>query len=146
MKKTTTIPKFKLKDERLWHFRVFVTRVIDGDTAEVICDLGFGNMRIERIRFLGIDTPELRPRKGTDEEKAAEKVAAIAAKQRVIELIEGREVIIRSAKAGKFGRWLADIYLPDDIISELGRVATGDEPPTVNQLLLDEGHAVPYPK
>ena len=51
------------------------------------------------------------------------------ATERVRELIEGKEVVIQTKKTGKFGRWLADIYLPD-------------EPDrTVNQLLLEEGLA-----
>lgn len=124
--------KFKIHSDKLWHYRCKIVRVIDGDTAVAMIDKGFGNYQLENLRFWGINTPELRPRKGTDEEKEAEKVEARAAKARVEELILGREVIIKTAKSGKFGRFLAEIYLPDDPTK------------TVNDLLVEEGLAVEY--
>ena len=104
------IPKFRVNDPRLWHYRAVVRRVIDGDTIEVLLDKGFGNMKIERLRLAGVDTPELRPRKGTPEDRERERVAARLAKDRVIELVDGREVIVKSYKTGKFGRWIAEVF------------------------------------
>lgn len=46
---------------------------------------------------------------------------------------EGAAVLIRSTKAGKYGRYLADVFREVD-----------GETIHVNQILLDEGHAVPY--
>jgi endonuclease YncB( thermonuclease family) len=125
---------FDLNDTRLWHYRAFIARVIDGDTVVAIIDKGFTNLKMERLRLAGVDAPELRPRKGTDEERIEEKARAKVATERVRELIEGKEVVIQTKKTGKFGRWLADIYLP----GEPGR--------TVNQLLLEEGLATEYPR
>ncbi len=47
----------------MYEYRTKVSRVVDGDTVDVDIDLGFGVwMKKERIRLLGIDTPESRTR------------------------------------------------------------------------------------
>jgi micrococcal nuclease len=124
-------PKFKLQDPRLWHYRAYVIRVIDGDTAIVFVDKGTHNYAVLKVRLAGIDAPELRPREGSSEQRSAEKVLAANATNRLKELVEGKEVIIQTQKTGKFGRWLATL-----------------EPPgydkTANQILLEEGLAVRY--
>ena len=43
-------------------YRIQVTRVVDGDTVDANIDLGFNMMYKERIRLMGIDTPESRTR------------------------------------------------------------------------------------
>ena len=106
-------------------YNALCTSVYDGDSVTLDIDLGFNMwMRNQKIRLLGIDTPELR-----GEERSAGLVAAA----RLRDLIENHEVTLRSHrdKAGKYGRWLGTIYL--DGVS-------------MNQLLLDEGLAEPYPK
>jgi micrococcal nuclease len=67
----------------MYEYRVTVVKVIDGDTVDVDIDLGFGVwIKDERVRIMGIDTPESRTR---DKE---EKVFGLAAKAR---LKEGKE-------------------------------------------------------
>ena len=39
-----------------------VTKIIDGDTIDVILDLGFDILHKSRVRLFGIDTPESRTR------------------------------------------------------------------------------------
>lgn len=43
----------------MFTYRCSIVRVVDGDTIDVELDLGFGIRMIERVRLLGIDTPEL---------------------------------------------------------------------------------------
>ena len=46
-----------------YNFRVTeVTKVVDGDTIDVVIDLGFDIYKHERVRIAGIDTPEKRTR------------------------------------------------------------------------------------
>jgi micrococcal nuclease len=115
----------------MYEYRCKIIRVIDGDTVDVDIDLGFQVwIRGERVRIMGIDTPESRTSDKT------EKVFGLASKARLKELLHG-EVILKTevSKAGedmkgKFGRILGDFILED------GRKAT--------EVLIEEGHAVLY--
>lgn len=115
----------------MYTYRATVLRVVDGDTVDVDLDLGFGIwLRNERVRIMGIDTPESRT---TDE---VEKVFGLAAKARLKELL-GESAILKTQVAkdgtdmkGKFGRILGDFVAPD------GRM--------VSSILIEEGHAVDY--
>ena len=47
----------------MWTYRCKLRRVVDGDTVDVDIDLGFGIWQMnERVRIMGIDTPESRTR------------------------------------------------------------------------------------
>ena len=127
-----SVPKFHLQDPRLWHYRTFVIRVIDGDTVVCLRDLGTHKYDVLKVRLAGVDAPEKRPRVGTPAERTAEKVLAEAATVRLEELVSEREIVIKTEKTGKYGRCLAHLYIP------------GSQTQTANQVLLDEGHAVVY--
>jgi endonuclease YncB( thermonuclease family) len=76
-----------------------VTAVLDGDTFEVMIELGFGVKQEFHVRLDGIDTPE----KNTESGKKA--------KQLVSDLILNKEVILRDRGAEKYGRARASIEL-----------------------------------
>ena len=112
-------------------YDVKLLKVVDGDTVDVDIDLGFGIwLHDERVRIMGIDTPESR----TSDE--VEKLFGLAAKDRLKELLhEGGKLITTEDKdgedmKGKFGRILGDFRVPD------GRVVT--------DILIEEGHCVAY--
>lgn len=111
-------------------YGVEVVRVVDGDTVDVDIDLGFGIvLKDERVRIMGIDTPESRT------SDKVEKVFGLASKQRLKELLnEGAVLITKEDKhgedmKGKFGRILGDFMVGDR---------------TVTDILIEEGHAVRY--
>lgn len=123
---------FSLKDTRLWFFRAFVNHVVNGDTILVTVDKGFNDFAYMRLRLNGVDAPDPDPRIGSDEERDHERRLGIRARERLAELIEGREVLMRAYRTTKLDRYLADVFLPDDSNS------------TANKLLLDEQLAVPF--
>lgn len=89
-----------------------VIKVVDGDTIDIDVDLGFGIRSKRRIRFLGIDTPEIW-RAETPMEKERGKEARDFVKERLL----GKIVTFMSHKdkTGKYGRYLGDIvYLGDN--------------------------------
>ena len=90
-----------------------------------------------RLRLLGVDTPELRPRKGTAAEKAAEKQAALAALAYVRETLDKAQAIyiVTDWKSDSFGRVLAEIKYRD-------AAGTHD----LAAMLLETGHAKVYKK
>ena len=89
----------------MYEYRAVIDRVVDGDTVDVMIDLGFDVWTKQRVRVAGIDTPESRTR--NLREKKFGKLAAA----RVEELIPvDSSHIIRTTldDRGKFGRVLAD--------------------------------------
>ena len=91
-------------------YRATLDRVIDGDTIDVYLDLGCHTSVHKRLRFLELDTEELRG--GTDETKAS----AQAAKARVQELLDNASRIYVSTEMddeGKYGRLLAYVWYED---------------------------------
>jgi micrococcal nuclease len=111
----------------MYEYRVNIVKVIDGDTVDVDIDLGFGIwMKDERVRMMGIDTPEK---------------FGLAAKARLKSLL-GKSCVLKTQVSkngedmkGKFGRILGDfnVYNPaTDAWQGCGSV------------LISEGHAVAY--
>lgn len=122
----------------MYEYRCKVLRVVDGDTVDVDIDLGFGiSLNDERVRIMGIDTPESRTR------DKVEKKFGLAAKARLKEMLDNKSGPILKTQInkdgedmkGKFGRILGDFTVYD---------ARVDAWRMVSQILIDEGHAVPY--
>ena len=110
----------------MYTYSVKVTRVVDGDTVDVDIDLGFGmSYRKQRVRMMGIDTPESRTR------NLDEKFYGKASKAHLVEKLKDQKVKLVSHDKGKFGRILGELFI-------------GDNPVSVNQQMIDEFHAVPY--
>ena len=103
-----------------------VVRVVDGDSVWLEVDLGFRMSFRDNFRLLGIDTPEL------NSSDAEIRVSAQAAKAHLETILPvGQKVTISTSKPGKYGRWLADIYVEG--ISE-----------TVNSHMVEAGYAKIY--
>ena len=102
-------------------------KVLDGDTIDCWIDLGFDLKIKKRIRYMGIDTWESRTR-DLDEKKKG-----LAAKARNKELLEAGRFKLKSFGTGKFGRVLGEVF-----------VETDNGLQSVNQILIDEGHAYEY--
>ena len=115
----------------MYEYKVNILKVVDGDTVDVDIDLGFGCwLRNERVRIVGIDTPESRT------SDKIEKVFGEAAKQRVTSLLSSEATLISQISKmgenmkGKFGRILGDFKTINDQI--------------ISTTLMEEGHAVAY--
>ena len=115
-------------------YDVVVVKIVDGDTVDVDIDLGFGvTLRDERVRIMGIDTPESRTR------DKVEDLFGEAAKARLKELMKdgGKLITTEDRKGedmkGKFGRILGDF-----------KVDYNGEMKKVTEILTEEGHCVPY--
>ena len=112
----------------MYEYTAKLKRVVDGDTVDAYIDLGFKVHVDKRIRFMGIDTPESRTRDLT------EKRYGLGAKHRLIEMLEENDniFVVKSHGTGKYGRVLGELFHhPEDDYS-------------INQMLIDEGHAVAY--
>jgi micrococcal nuclease len=106
-----------------------VTSVVDGDTIDVVIDLGFDIMFASRVRLAGIDTPESRT---TDK---AEKILGLESKEYLKkQLKDAKSVVIKTEKMNsseKYGRILGWIYVNGDTIS-------------LNDKMINDGYAWGY--
>lgn len=120
----------------MYEYKATIVKIVDGDTVDVDIDLGFGVvLKDERVRIMGIDTPESRTRDLT------EKAFGLASKKRLTELLGNSGVLKTQINKngedmkGKFGRILGDFsvyHAPTDS----WRMAT--------TIMIEEGHAVKY--
>lgn len=105
-------------NDDVWVYEAQVVRVIDGDTIEVIIDLGLDISYKDKIRFLDYDAPETyRPK------KPGEKELGLKAKAWLKNLIEGKVVVLHipvKKSRGKYGRVLADVFIGEiDVIETM---------------------------
>ena len=84
-------------------YRAECVNVVDGDTIDVDFDLGFRMHTIQRLRLQDLDTYELRDREN--------KYWAEIEKSELISLVMSTNLIIHSKKTGKYGRWIAMIWI-----------------------------------
>ena len=95
----------------MYEYGCKVTRVVDGDTVDIIIDCGFSILHKCRVRLYGIDTPESRTR--DKDEKVRGKLAAKFLKDAID---NGKKVILRTKlkdSKGKYGRVLGEIIVDD---------------------------------
>lgn len=123
----------------MYEYRAIVNRVVDGDTVDVDIELGFGIVLTdERVRIMGIDTPESRT------SDKVEKIFGTASKERLKSLL-GKTAVLQTQVAkdgedmkGKFGRILGDF------IVEYKDKNNNYMQDRVSNILINEGHAVKY--
>ena len=106
----------------MYEYRAKIIKVYDGDTVTAEVDLGFKIKITEKLRLAGINAPEVR---GIDKEKGK------LSRDFLRELILDKDVTIKTNKdkKGKYGRYIAEIFLDDIEIS-------------INDHLVLSGHAV----
>lgn len=110
-----------------WIYNARLIRVVDGDTADAHIDCGFNIQIKKRIRFKSVDTWECRTR------DLEEKKLGLAAKAYTKEMLERNDgkFTVKSHGVGKYGRLLGEIFIE------------GEEK-SLNDLLLENGHAYVY--
>ncbi len=104
----------------LYTYQAYLDYVIDGDTVVFYVDLGFRTYSRQKLRFRGIDCPEI----NTPEGKVAKTFVEEKLKRTKI-------IMIKTYRKDKYDRYLADIFV-------------GSKERFLNQQLLDEKLAVGY--
>lgn len=115
-------PELKLPN---YTYKAKIVNVVDGDTVDAELDCGHNLKLRKRLRFLGIDTWEVR---GEEREKG------LIAEARLNELLEqvGYNVYVQTVMdaTGKYGRVLAWVWIEPQPESYQN----------INKILLEEGH------
>jgi micrococcal nuclease len=94
----------------MYEYRVRqVLKVVDGDTIDVVIDLGFDISFTSRVRLAGIDTPESRTK------DAREKILGLEVKEYLKKALDGAtDIVIRTEKVDsseKYGRILGWLFI-----------------------------------
>ena len=116
------------KEIKKYEYSAKLVRVVDGDTCDALIDLGFDTWVKKRIRFKGVDTWECRTR---DKEEKVKGLAAKAFTKNLLENSDEGKFAVRSYGVGKYGRVLGELFVKGKTKS-------------VNDLLLENGHAYEY--
>lgn len=104
-----------------------INKVIDGDTIEVQIDLGFNIVITQRVRLQGVNAPETRTL------DLSEKERGLKAKEWLENRVSNSQnLVIQTTKEDKYGRILGTIYVEGETVP-------------INQIMLSEGLAYPYP-
>ena len=103
-----------------------VVNIVDGDTVDIIIDLGFSLTKKERVRLAGIDTPECRTRDLEEKQMGLEAKAFITRR-----LADGEPsgLRVKTEKVGKYGRMLGTLFVGSQ---------------NINQEMIERGYAWKY--
>lgn len=117
----------------MYEYKCEVVNIVDGDTVDIRIDLGFNLGFTQRFRLFGINTPE---KIGVS---AEEKIKAIAAQEYLREIAYGKTLIAQTHrdKKDKYGRYLV-------VLCDLSGPVNDEPFKTINQLMVESGHAVRY--
>ena len=119
----------------IYIYKAELIRVVDGDTVDLIINLGFDTSRKERFRLYGIDAPEMNTPAGKDAKKWLEDALM------PLEVIYVQTIQLPTkAMRDKYGRFLAVLY------SDLGNLRANIPPKTlvlesINSQMIEAGHA-----
>jgi len=120
----------------IYIYKAELVRVIDGDTVELIIDLGFDTLRKERFRLYGVDAPELRTAEG--KEAKAWLIGILGPYGAIyVQTIQ----LATKAKRDKYGRFLAVLYDDTSDMQASGPTNTRVSPSSINAKMITEGHA-----
>ena len=112
----------------MYHYKAKVEKVVDGDTFDVIIDLGFKMTTNQRIRMSGINTPETYNVKKDSEEYQKGMASKLYMEQRLA--ANNYEIeLVTEKTTEKYGRYLGTVTLPDSAV-------------TLNDELVEKGFAV----
>lgn len=107
-----------MTNERFWYGATLL-KVIDGDTIELMIDLGFNIHHKIRVRLYGVNTPESRTK------DLAEKEMGLKAKSFTQDWLTNHKWVFVNTipdKNDKYGRILARIFLLTILMTQLLRV------------------------
>jgi micrococcal nuclease len=120
----------------IYIYKAELIRVVDGDTVDLIIDLGFDTLRKERFRLYGIDAPEMR----TEDGKAAKKWLWDALQPLDAIYVQTIQLSTK-AKRDKYGRFLAVLFDDTSDMQASGPTNTPVSPASINAKMIAEGHA-----
>jgi len=140
----------------IYWYKAKAIRIVDGDTVDFEVDLGMNIFAVKRVRVYGINCPEIHGVRLEDTEYAE----GMKAKDAVVKLLldSNKDPVqcylkTHRDKTGKYGRFLAEIYIPEEDINwdptyDGDKVSKqscdGVEYVDLGETLIKQGHATRY--
>lgn len=96
----------------MYEYNAFVRKVYDGDTITVDLDLGFDIvLKNQKLRLARINAPEVR---------GEQRPAGLKSRDSLRDRIGNKWIVVKTMKdkKGKYGRWIADIFLDSECIND----------------------------
>ena len=104
----------------IYIYKSELIRVVDGDTVDLIVDLGFDTFRHERFRLYGIDAPEMRTKEGKEAKKWLED-ALMPLESIYVQTIQLSTKAKRDKYGGSWRCFMIDSRKPGRLWPSLGR-------------------------
>lgn len=118
----------------MFQYEAQVKRVVDGDTLEMLIDLGFGVKISQMVRMAHINTPDVL--------KSDAHGIIDPAKDFIYSRIPpGAVCVVNISRKEKWGRWLAEVYYLPGSVSRDEIARQGRQ---LNREMIDAGLAVAY--
>jgi len=118
----------------IYIYKAALVRVVDGDTVDLIIDMGFDTFRRERFRLYGIDAPEMNTAAGKEAKKwlweALQPLEAIYVQTVQLET---------KAKRDKYGRFLSVLF--SDLATVTLVIRNSIHPSSINAKMITENRA-----
>ena len=102
-----------------------IDKIVDGDTIDIVIDLGFSIFSRQRLRLKGIDAPETLTKNEIEKQLGNEAKEFVA-----VWMINQKNLRIQTFKDDKYGRMLVEVF--------------GDNDVCLNKLMIEEGYAWSY--
>jgi endonuclease YncB( thermonuclease family) len=120
------VKKDAIHPRKLYAYKAYLERVVDGDTIRVNLDLGFGIFHHEILRLAKINAPEIDSEAGKNGKKVLSKI-----------LQDVPFLVVKTIKTDIYGRYVADVFLAEKVDLDAQEVANSGV--YLNKILLDEG-------
>lgn len=126
-------------------FRLLIKKYYSDEHHALIDKLPYQPVYL-KVRMMGYNSAEMRPTKGTAEEKSKEKKKAIEARDFLRDLILGKKIwchflakkegiMLPLKQQDPHGRWMSDVFTLNE---------KGEKDTYVNELMLKSGHGAHY--
>jgi endonuclease YncB( thermonuclease family) len=119
------LKKSEINSKKMHTYKAYLEKIVDGDTLNVVLDLGFGILHKEIIRLNGVDAPEIKTEAGKISAKGLEEI-----------LKNVKVLVLKTIKIDIYGRYVADVFFSN---SETDLQKIADKGDYLNEILLEKG-------
>jgi hypothetical protein len=126
-----SLSKYSKESSKLYTYKAYLEKVVDGDTLRVVLDLGFKIQHREILRLSKINAPESKTSAGQESLEGLKEI-----------LKNAPFLIVKTNQIDIYGRYIADVFFSPNGESDAQK--TADEGLYLSQVILNLGLAQHY--